>query len=88
MFEIDQIIPVTITRKNEPNLDIVTGQAYLLACSRFGLDDAGYFTYVKDSERGDSIIVDFQGISVRGSMEGIEHIYTFNAKVTRLDDDD
>ena len=91
MYEINEKISIPIERP-ESNFDRASDNAYRasdnayrFACMRFGLNDDGHITNVKNSQRStDSIVVEFE----KYTRYGHNHLYVFSAWVERADDGD
>lgn len=89
-YKIGEKIDITISRAGgEPNFDRACEQAYKQALMRFDCDDCGHLNNVKDSQRSmDTVVVEFKGYKHYGGMGGQSCCYTFQAWVTRNEDED
>ena len=75
-----------IVQRLEANFDRACDYAYRLALSRFGFDDCGRTDRLdlSDFDRTtDSVCVTFVRYRQSGGMGGREHIYEFEATITR-----
>lgn len=87
-YKIGERIPIEVSRCDS-HFDRACDSAISLALSHFGADDDGHFSRVVDHCRStDSVHVAFVRYEVSGGMGGVEHQYSFEAWMSRHEDDE
>lgn len=90
MYNIDEAVPITVSSSSDAVLgqfDCACSYAKQLARDMFGVTPEGHFDRVNDAERSTcSINIEFVGLVMSGGMMGWDHVYRFNAWVTKDDD--